>query len=262
MWQYPVSFQWWDYAITLHSILEFLAYFIGFRFYLSLRKKQGDTLADANRIWIIIGAIAGAIVGSRLVGAFESWQNLLKTDHLLIYLLGNKSIVGGLLGGLWGVEITKLLIGEKQKSGDLFVYPIIIAMVIGRIGCFSMGVYEDVVGFPTTFFAGMDLGDGIIRHPLMLYEIVFLLLLFLVSKFLQNNMALASGALFKLFMISYLIFRFTIEFLKPHESYFAGLGAIQLACLAGILFYCRYILKPGLLLNTSNASINTTITTI
>jgi prolipoprotein diacylglyceryltransferase len=262
MWQFPVSFQWWGYSITLHGILEFLAYFIGFRFYLLQRRKQGDTITDANRIWIIIGAIGGAIVGSRIVGAFESWQNLAKTNNLFLYILGNKSIVGGLIGGVWGVEVTKLLIGEKQKSGDLFVYPIIIAMLIGRIGCFSMGVHEDVVGFPTTFFAGMDLGDGILRHPLMLYEIVFLSFLFLVSRFMQNRMTLTTGALFKLFMISYLFFRFAIEFLKPHESYFAGLGAIQIACVSGILFYIRYILKPSLLLNTSNTSIKINTTPI
>lgn len=46
----------------------------------------------------------------------------------LIYFMGNKTIVGGFLGGLIGVEITKKKIGVTTSSGDLMVYPLIVAM--------------------------------------------------------------------------------------------------------------------------------------
>lgn len=262
MLQFPVSFQWGGITVTLHAILEFLAYFVGFRLYLFLRKKQGDRIVDANRIWIIIGAIAGALVGSRLVGGFESWQNLSTTNNLFLHFFGNKSIVGGLLGGLFGVELTKLMIGEKQKSGDLFVVPIIIALMVGRVGCFSMGVYEDVTGYPTTFMAGMDLGDGIKRHPLMLYEIFFLAILLSVFMLYQKRIDLSAGSWFKIFMISYLCFRFFIEFLKPHESYIARLGAIQIACFSGLLYYAKYIFNPKLLSNGLSTGQKSNVSTI
>ena len=53
------------------------------------------------------------------------------------------TIVGALLGGLLVVEITKKIIHEKSSSGDLFTYPLILAMMIGRIGCFTSGLTEE-----------------------------------------------------------------------------------------------------------------------
>ena len=80
-----------------------------------------------------------------------------------------------MLGGLAGVELIKKTIKEKLASGDLFTYPIILALIIGRIGCFSMGVYEETYGSPTSLPWGMNFGDNILRHPVCLYEIIFLI---------------------------------------------------------------------------------------
>jgi phosphatidylglycerol:prolipoprotein diacylglycerol transferase len=124
----------------------------------------------------------------------------------------------------------------------------ILALIIGRIGCFSMGIYEDVYGIPTNFLTGMNLGDGIKRHPLMLYEMAYLILLWISIKRGEKHYQLANGAKFKLFMIGYLLFRLCIEFLKAREIYFLGLGAIQLACLSCLLYYWKYIRWPKRLL--------------
>jgi prolipoprotein diacylglyceryltransferase len=110
-------------------------------------------------------------------------------------------VVGGFLGGLIGVELTKKIIGEKRSSGDLFVYPMILALCIGRLGCFSMGVYEETYGLPTQLPWGMNLGDGISRHPASLYEIVFLFMLWFTFFGLQRRFTLDNGALFNLFVI-------------------------------------------------------------
>ena len=87
--------------------------------------------------------------------------------------------MGGLFGGLLGVELAKKIIGERQSSGDLFTLPIIAGIFIGRIGCFLAGTNEFTYGSETTFFFGMNLGDDVLRHPLALYELVFLILLFI-----------------------------------------------------------------------------------
>ena len=128
------------------------------------------------------------------------------------------------------------MIGEKQNSGDLFVYPLLLALIIGRLGCFSMGVYEQTYGVPTTFITGIDLGDGLPRHPVALYEIAFLLGLWWLLAHVLRNYSLANGLLFKLFIIAYCIFRFVIEFIKPRYT-IAGLSVIQITCLAGLTYY-------------------------
>jgi len=227
--------------------------FLGFRYFLYLRKKQGDGLPDGNRLWVIAGAIFGAVLGSRLLGALENPPALLHSENPLLYIYQNKTIVGGLLGGLIGVESIKKVIGERQSSGDLFVYPLILAMIIGRTGCFSMGVYEETYGVATSLPWGMELGDGIIRHPVSLYEIVYLLLLAGMLYLIQKKYTLVSGARFKLFMIGYLLFRFLLDLIKPGYHYAFGLGSIQLACLAGLLYYAPSIIFPSRLIQKQYA---------
>jgi phosphatidylglycerol:prolipoprotein diacylglycerol transferase len=243
--QFPVYIDLFSLHLPLHAVTETLGMFIGFRYFLYLRKRQGDRIENNNRVWAIIGAIFGALFGSRLLGAIENPPGLFQADNLLFYIYQNKTIVGGLLGGLIGVELIKKVIGETHSTGDLFVYPLMLAMIIGRLGCFSMGIYEETYGLPTSLPWGLDLGDGIPRHPASLYEIIFLILLWQMLLFIGRRYALVNGARFKLFMIAYLLFRFGLDFIKPGYRYALGLGSIQLACLAGLLYYSPVILFPS-----------------
>jgi phosphatidylglycerol:prolipoprotein diacylglycerol transferase len=169
------------YKINIHLILEYLAFFVAYRYYVHLRRKSNDRISTTNRLSIILGAAIGALVGSRIIGFLENPLITLSTQNL-IQLLNTKTIMGGLFGGLLGVELMKKRIGEKQSSGDLFVLPIILGIFIGRIGCFLLGVKEFTYGKETDFIFGMNLGDDIIRHPLAMYELVFLGVLFFVFK--------------------------------------------------------------------------------
>lgn len=251
--KFPVYIEIGSIKILLHVVFEVLAFFIGFRYFLWLRKKQGDVIRTSNRTWIIIGAIFGALIGSRLIGGLEDPSQINKADNLLFYFYQNKTVLGGFLGGLAGVEIVKKTIGEKQASGDLFVYPMILALIIGRIGCFFMGIYEETYGTITKLPWGINLGDGQIRHPVPLYEIFFLLLLWPCLKMVQKNFSLEQGALFKIFMIAYLVFRLLLDFIKPHYTFNIGLSTIQLTCIAGLLYYSPYIIQPKKFLALSYA---------
>lgn len=246
--QFPIQLHMGALAIPLHAVLETAGIFIGFRLFLHQRKKRGDVIEESNRIWIVIGAIFGALIGSRLVGALEDPVAWFHSKNPLLYFYQNKTVVGGFLGGLFGVEVFKKFIGERKASGDLFVFPMMLALIIGRVGCFSMGVYEETYGLPTTFSTGMNLGDGILRHPVTLYEIGFLIFLWLALYALKNNTALQNGALFKIFMIGYVLFRFCLDFLKPHYTFSIGLSTIQLVCLLGLLYYLPYLVQPKKLL--------------
>ena len=228
----------------LHTITELLGLFIGFRYYLHLKKIHGDHINSSNRLWIVIGATLGSFIGSRLIGGFENPVGLIQSKNTFIYFYSNKTIVGGLLGGLAGVELIKKLIKEKYSSGDLFTYPVILALIIGRIGCFSMGIYEETYGLPTSLPWGMNLGDNVPRHPVCLYEIIFLIILWIWLLHIERKHVFQIGARFKFFMISYLCFRFLLDFIKPHYTFSFNLSTIQIACLAGLVYYYRYILHP------------------
>ncbi len=132
-------------------------------------------------------------------------------------------------------------------------YPIILGMIIGRIGCFLAGVQDGTYGVESSLPWAMDLGDGIRRHPTNLYEIIFLGLLWISLVQMEKKYALTNGSRFKIFLFSYLLFRFLIEFIKPFYTFSFGLSPIQLACLAGIIYYYQVFLFPKKLLEKSNA---------
>jgi phosphatidylglycerol---prolipoprotein diacylglyceryl transferase len=234
---FPVMVSLGDMQFSLHSLLEFVAYFIGFRYFLYLRKKQKDPITTTHRLWILIGAISGSVLGSRLIGGLEDLHQLKIADNIFIYFYLNKTVLGGLLGGVWGVEVIKKFIKEKNSSGDLFTYPLVLALILGRLGCFSMGIYEETYGTITDFFTGINLGDNKLRHPVTLYEIAFLLLLWLSLLQIEKKYQLANGLRFKIFMITYCLFRFVLDFIKPHYTFSIGLSTIQVTALIGLLYY-------------------------
>ncbi|MES1215558.1 MAG: prolipoprotein diacylglyceryl transferase family protein [Bacteroidota bacterium] len=222
--------------INIHLLAEYLAFFIAFRYYIKLRRLSSDPISNKNRLSIILGAIVGACIGSRLVGFLENPMITLNASNVLL-LLNTKSIMGGLFGGLIGVETSKKIIGEKHSSGDLFTFPIITGIFIGRIGCFLSGTKEFTYGKETNFITGMNLGDGLYRHPVSLYEMIFLILLFIFLKRIAPYTKKENGLLFKIFMISYFGFRFMIEFIKPNIFFIVGLSSIQWLCIICWVYY-------------------------
>lgn len=243
---FPVNIPLGKSFLPVHFICETLAYFVGYRYYTYLRKHNKDQISSENRLIIFIGAAIGALLGSHLVGIFENPSLL--PHFSLTYLMGNKTIVGGMLGGLIGVELTKKKIGVTVSSGDLMVYPLILAMIIGRTGCFLAGLEDGTYGVASNLPWAIDFGDEIRRHPTNLYEIVFWVLLWALLKIAERNRRFADGARFKIFLSSYLVFRFAIEFIKPDYFFSFGLSVIQLVSIAGILYYYKVFVYPSKLI--------------
>jgi len=239
---FPIFIKVGPLSIHPHLFFETLAYFIGFRVYLYTRNKGSIPFDKA--MWIVIGAIAGAAVGSKVLYWFE---NPIKTLHHITsisYLMEGKTIVGGLLGGLIGVETAKKLIGWKRSTGDDFVIPLVVGMCIGRIGCFLTGLSDHTHGTPTDWVTGVDFGDGVLRHPTQLYELVYLLILGIVAVMMKKKgFIFWQGFLFQFFMLAYLLFRFFIEFIKPTPHPYLIFNNIQLAAIAGIVYYVFLIRK-------------------
>lgn len=242
--EFPVIIKLGAFSISAHLIFELLAFSVGFRYFIWLRRRQEDRISDINRLWVFVGATAGALLGSRLLGALENPDLFFSGKNGWLYYYQSKTIIGGLLGGLIGVENIKKVIGERHSSGDLFTFPLILAMIIGRIGCFSSGIAEPTYGIPSALPWAMDLGDGILRHPTALYEIIFLVLLWWGLLQLPKYYKPISGAYFQLFMTGYLFYRFGVEFIRPGVDVVLGLNVLQLACLGGLIYYRKVWLRP------------------
>lgn len=235
---FPVEIHLGSAKIHAHLVFELLAYTLAYRYYLWLRRRSADPIGDEDRLSIFIGAAFGAFWGSHLLGVLERPFEASKLTFL--YFFANKTIAGGLLGGLAGVEITKKIIGVRVSSGDLMTYPLLLGMGIGRIGCHLGGLEDGTFGLPAALPWAVDFGDGLPRHPVNLYELLFLAGLGAFMVCLEKQKPLPDGYRFRFFMIAYLIYRFFAEYLKPAHFWPAiGLSSIQMACLGGLLYYAN-----------------------
>jgi phosphatidylglycerol---prolipoprotein diacylglyceryl transferase len=235
--QFPVYLHIGPWAIHPHPVFEALAYMVAFR--LALRNFRQDTIATSQRTSILVGGMLGGLIGAKVLVLLQHidllWSN--PTAWALLIAQG-KTVVGGLLGAIVGVEITKYYIGVKQSTGDAFVTPLIFGMMIGRVGCFLTGLDDRTYGTVTSLPWGVNFGDGLLRHPTPLYEILFLLVLFGLIQF-RSRYKSRSGDMFKFYTIGYLSFRFLIDFIKPEFHPILGVSAIQIACALGICYYYR-----------------------
>ncbi len=239
--QYPLEFQIGRIHLPAHLLFEMLAYTLGYQLYLRLRNTSQDRISDEHRNWIFLGAAAGAFLGSHVLGILERPAEL---SHLnLNWFFANKTVLGGFLGGLIGVEMTKKWIGVTYSSGDLMTYPILLALAVGRIGCHLAGLSDGTQGLPGALPWAVDFGDGVPRHPMNLYEIAWLAALASLIFALEKHRPLPDGLRFKIFMIGYLLWRFCSEWLKPAYFFPFGLSTIQLAALAGLCYYRHTILS-------------------
>jgi phosphatidylglycerol---prolipoprotein diacylglyceryl transferase len=248
--QFPLNISIGNVLISTHLVCEIAGIFIGYRFYKYLRKHTNDSISDMQRLYIFMALCAGALIGSRLIGTLEDLPSFLNTTNKWQYIFSNKTIVGGFLFGLFAVEGIKKHLKINVSSGDLMVYPILLGLVIGRIGCFCEGLNDGTIGKVTASIFGINFGDGLLRHPLPLYEICFLLVLwFIIFRFNQKKVFTNGGA-FKLFLMSYFVYRFGIEFLKESPYTVLQLNVIQWTCLVGICYYYSYFIHPKKLIQT------------
>lgn len=223
-------------AHLIHFVFEWLAVLSGLWLYRVQRKHNP---LPAPPLGVLIGCVAGAAVGNKALFLLEApmawsqygWHSL---------LLG-QTIVGGLLGGLLGIEIAKKLCHYPHSTGDGFILPLTLGIIIGRIGCFLAGLNDGTYGNPTTLPWGVDFGDGIARHPTQIYDQIAVIALAIVALSLRGH--LVRGGAFKLFLSGYLLWRLLIDGIKPAPIHYASLSGIQLACLIALMLYLPLLIR-------------------
>jgi prolipoprotein diacylglyceryltransferase len=151
--------------------------------------------------------------------------------------MGGKTMVGALLGGTIAVEWIKRRSGIRRRTGDLFAIPMVIGIAIGRIGCLLAGIADDTYGLPSNLPWAIDLGDGVRRHPVQIYEMIAMLILAVLLTGIRQP-RFAEGDRFRAFLIAYCGWRLAVDFLKP-GIHFAGLTSIQWACVIALIFYSK-----------------------
>lgn len=230
---FPVWFNVLGHRVHPHLVMETVAYCAGFQTYLLIRRKETQSRIGAEaHLWILVGAVFGALIGARSLAIVESWPDYHSRLADPAVWFGAKTIVGGLLGGWIGVEIAKRILHIPGSTGDAYVLPILIGIAIGRIGCFLTGLPDHTYGIATNLPWGVDFGDGIRRHPTQLYESLAAIVIG-IFILIRMHWPYARGELFRWMLMLYLLFRLAVEFIKPTYRPYLGLSAIQVASLVG-----------------------------
>jgi phosphatidylglycerol---prolipoprotein diacylglyceryl transferase len=184
-----------------------------------------SALPRKERLIISLAAFIGGVLGAKLPFVFvrgADWFGM-------AWLADGKTLTTGLMGAYIGVELVKWSYGITAKTGDSFALPLALALSVGRWGCFFHGC---CYGSPTQVPWGVDFGDGVTRHPTQVYESLFhfamaLVLIQVIRRGGFHNQRL------KLYLISYGIYRFLTEHIRPEPEYAFGLTYFQ--CVAALL---------------------------
>lgn len=202
--------------------------------WLTRQRQRSLPLLPEQRFGLGFAVFVGSMLGAKAPFLWElGWQGLLNGT---IWFADGKTIIGGIVGGYIAVEIAKPWLGIKFSTGDSFALPVAVAIMMGRLACFTIGC---CYGNPTTLPWGMSFpaaGDSLPRHPTQLYEVFFhalaavmLLVLYRRAWFVGNQL--------KLYLIAYLVYRFLSEWLRPEPKLWLSLTGYQWASmlLLGIL---------------------------
>jgi prolipoprotein diacylglyceryltransferase len=201
-----------------------------------LREQAAEVAARTGPLYVIalaVGVIAGA-------WGFGSWNTSLgDVPH------PSHSVAGALAGGIIAIEIYKAMRGIKGSTGAIWVGPLALGIAIGRWGCLFAGLADETYGIPTSLPWGVDLGDGVPRHPVQVYESLAMLAFLCVYLIaLARRAAWTRGRAFYLFVLFYAAQRFVWEFFKPYPDIAGPLNLFQLLALAMIVYALWFDARP------------------
>ena len=185
-------------------------------------------LAPLDRLTLALAAFVGGTLAAKLPFA---WSGAGFWDWAT-WTADGKTITTGLVGAYLSVEVAKLVLGVRAKTGDGLAVPVAVALAVGRLGCF---VNPCCFGGPTTLPWGVDFGDGVRRHPTQLYESLFHAIWAVILVRLNRRDVLRYQRL-KLYLLAYCGFRFAVEFIRVEPTWVGSLTYYQVVVIGFAAF--------------------------
>lgn len=190
------------------------------------RRRQIDEEVVWRGLW---WAIIPGIVGARAYHVADLWGEIYRLDpwSVLAIWRGGLGILGGIIGGVIGLWLYYRLMGKRYKLPPLFLlmetffFGLPLGQAIGRIGNL---INQEVYGTPTTLPWAIEIIPSkrlrgwekySTYHPLFAYELLWLLMGFLIMYRLVLRKSPFS--LLGFYLIWYGMGRYFLEQLRPAE---------------------------------------------
>jgi prolipoprotein diacylglyceryltransferase len=198
-------------------LLAVAAFFLARRLFPPPRPAR---LSRLEQLTLTLAAFVGGTLSAKLPFVWDSSAGFW---DIAAWTADGKTITTGLVGAYLSVEVVKLLLGIKAKTGDGLAIPLAVALAVGRWGCFVNGC---CAGQPTSLPWCVDFGDGICRHPTQIYESLFHAIWAVILIRLNQRDILRYQRL-KLYLLAYCAFRFAIEFVRTEDLWLRPLTYYQ-----------------------------------
>lgn len=230
---------------ALHAIFDILAWLAAGAAIWWLSRVRGLRFpAQSFTPPYLAALVFGAGVGAYLFGTLNLWLSGLPGVA--------RSIEGALAGGIVAIELYKWKNGIALRTGARFALPLALGVAIGRVGCYLAGLDDFTYGTPTTLPWGHDFGDGVLRHPVQIYESLAMAAFaafYIVAVFRRDDGVIENG--FYLALAWYGLQRFLWEFLKPYGALLGPLTLFHLLSVF-ILLYAVFMLMTASAVRSSH----------
>lgn len=231
----------------------------------AVRRGQDGSLVWDMLVWVLIAGIIGARIWHILTPTPSAIAQGLTTAYYLSHPLEAIAIWNGglgIFGAVAGGAIALYFFTRRHHLLlllwlDILAPSVALGQAVGRWGNFFN---QELYGAPTHLpwaiyidpqhrFPGFE--NVAYYHPLFLYEMLWNLasvvfLLWLARRFSDR---LKSGDIFLVYLMTYPLIRFLLEFLRLDSSYLGGINANQILALviliiAGLILIFRHRVGP------------------
>src|ERR1700761_6966505 len=223
---------------VLHAIFDLAAWLAAAASLWWLSRVRGLAFPSQSfELPYIAALVFGAGLGAYLFGTLNLWLSGMPGVA--------RSVEGALAGGIFAIELYKSRAGITTRTGARFALPLAVGIAVGRLGCYYAGLDDFTYGTPTGLPWGPDFGDGIVRHPVQLYESLSMAAFaafYVWAVLSRHSFVVING--FYLALAYYGLQRFIWEFIKPYGALIGPLSLFHLLSLA-ILFYAVVMLATA-----------------
>jgi len=222
--------------INMYGIMYVLAVLAAS--FLALREAKKRNI-DREVIWdLVFYLLLGNLIGARLFYVLFYWPE--GTPLTLISALavwkGGLAFFGGFLGAL----VAGYIFVKKRKLkfwllADIFTIPLVVGHIFGRFGDYFTGGHPGKI---TSLPWGIYFHDAV-RHPIVLYEIIGLVIIVLILlnlKKIKQMLNLFDGFLLSSYVILYSIQRMILDFFRIESTDPRVLGLTPTQYIVIILF--------------------------
>ena len=238
---YPVLFEFWGVKIFSYPLFMGMAWGLSYKMCL-VNKVLMEKGSFKGLFW---GTFFFAWIGAKIFFLFSSQRYSLE-DYLTVWNFwrgGGFVFYGGLIFGAAYAFVYSLVLKKFPANRLVFLLPTLaLGHALGRVGCFLSGCcFGAVCNLPWGIYL-----HGAYRHPVPLYEAIFLTFLFVSTCYFLKK-KVSNWNIVGFYFISYALGRFVLEYFRGDWSRgiyswgfsFSQAISIGLVGFGGLIFLLR-----------------------